>query len=460
MPSKSQRFAPHSTRMFRRAAMLLLPGALVLTSTAASAIPNWPGGPIDPPIPTIDLPLAPTVVNILRRDHNRVDYRFRDRATNETGYAVQRRVMPSGSWQTVANYPARSNTGTYTTYFDNNVTGDTRYCYRAVASNADGSAYSSQRCAYTKEADATPVWRAQLRIETASVNHADTDNSIRVALNDSSSYTLPYGNQTWLNYSHDDFETGSDFVYDLSLDSLGSLEDVTRLQLYKEGSDAICIREIELLINEEPVFTETYGNTSSTCKWLDNDPGYTPYLSVFHAELRDHDLWDAFDADIPLVFDNDELISRVESMLGDASHGNALKWGHKFGPAYVETSVTNNTTLHFDADLEADLDWLPNPEVDIDFDLVVGASCSGSDVNITIETANFEVDADNGLVGELTEAFVCAFSWDWNCVEEEIEQEVLAAFEEVAIEASFEDLGICPNPGYTPAGDLVFIGGS
>ena len=444
------------TALSSRILLFLLPGVLGLISTPAHAIPI--GDPDFPP-PNGTAPLAPTNVQIVKRDAARVDFRFQDRATDESGYSVQRRLITSGSWQNVASYPAR-NTGTYTTYFDTAVTGDAGYCYRAVATNSYGSSTSGQRCAYTSEAVAEPVWRAQLRVEVADVSDAGTDNSLRVRLNSGSSSTLPYGNESWLDYSHDDFERGSDFVYDLSLDSVESLEDVTGLTIYKEGSDAICIRELELVINDEPVYIKSYGNTSQTCRWLDNDPGFTSTLNASHADLRAHDLWDAFDDALPLVFFNDELISRVEGMLGDAAHGTALKWGQLYGSDYVETSAVNNTTLHFDADLEADLDWLPNPSVDIDFDLVVGASCSGNDVSIVIETQNFEVDANNGLIGNLTSAFLCTFAWDWNCVEESIEAEVLEAFEPVAIEATFEDAGICANPGFTGNGDLVFIGGS
>ncbi len=443
--------------MFRRTLPLLIPCALALTSTSASAIPV---DPWEPPIPTSSPPLAPTTLQILKRDANRVDFRFRDRATNETGYTVQRRLITSNTWQTVASYPAR-NTGTYTTYFDSNVTGDAGYCYRAVATNADGSAYSSSRCAYTKAATPEPVWRAELRIETANVSHAGTDNSIRVRLNDSSSSTLPYGNEVWLNYSHNDFEQGTDFSYDLSLDSISSLEDITKLQLYKEGTDAICIREIELIVNEESVYFQGFGNTTNTCKWLDNDPGYSPYLTVSHAQLRGSAMWQSFAPGMPLVFENDELISRVESMIGNAAHGTALQWGELNGSDYVETTWIDPTTLHFDIDMEADLTWPLSPEVDIDFDLTVDAACYGSTVDVTIQTENFTVDADNSLIEDLVGAFVCTFAWDWNCIEEGIEDEVRAAFDEVAIETTMEDLGLCPNPGFLPQnGDLVFLGGS
>ncbi|WP_437296815.1 hypothetical protein [Sorangium sp. So ce426] len=88
-------------------------------------------------------------------------------------------------------------------------------------------------------------------------------------------------------------------------------------------------------------------------------------------------------------------MSRVEALVGDSLHGEDLYWGNLYGPAVEITrgcpaGEAECTTAHVDLDL-AYSTWLPDPEVDVDFDL--DFVCA--DGALSIVTSNLEVDADS-----------------------------------------------------------------
>ena len=53
---------------------------------------------------------------------------------------------------------------------------------------------------------------------------------------------------------------------------VGDLYDITNIHLWKNGEDGICLRDFALLINGVEVYNKVFGNTSSTCRWLDVVP--------------------------------------------------------------------------------------------------------------------------------------------------------------------------------------------
>ncbi len=157
-------------------------------------------------------------------------------------------------------------------------------------------------------------------------------------------------------------------------------------------------------------------------------------------------------ADLPLerslllpVFPADSLVSRVESMIGNAIHeDNPLYWGHLYGKDWVESRKFDEHTLHFDADLAADVTG-SDPEVDIDFDLVVTGGCE-ADGTLTFEVVsdNVVVDANSSILGSLPQFFGCLYP---TCADEIIEERVLEAFPHTGLSASVPDVQLCiDNP--------------
>jgi FtsP/CotA-like multicopper oxidase with cupredoxin domain len=87
------------------------------------------------------VPAAPTLLTGLLQAGPRIRLTWRDNATNETGFVVER-TNGAGTFIPIATPPARNNTGNVT-YFDTTVQGGATYQYRVRAVNGGGSsAYS------------------------------------------------------------------------------------------------------------------------------------------------------------------------------------------------------------------------------------------------------------------------------------------------------------------------------
>ncbi len=244
----------------------------------------------------------------------------------------------------------------------------------------------------------TPVWRAQLRVRVADVSDAGTDDGVKVELNSR--------NVTWLDYARDDFKRNDEFTYDLALadvknpgspPSVSRLSDITRLTIEKTGDDGLCLKEIDLRIDGRSIYREVFEGAGL---WLDSDQGRSRRYSVASAQLRQNSHWQiypplSFPRDLPRVFSRNELESRIESLIGTFIHGNRLYWGHLHGRG-VEVTKRDDQTLHVDLDLAVEVPGF-NPEVDIDFDLVI--ACGGG--KISAVTRNMKVDVDSSWYAEV-----------------------------------------------------------
>ena len=99
---------------------------------------------------------------------------------------------------------------------------------------------------------------------------------------------------------------------------------------------------------------------------------------------------------------NDEMVSRIESMVGHSNHDTQLYWGDIHGSAVEITSGCPDEgvdckTLHVDLDLAADVNYLPDPEVDIDFDVEFECTEEG----VLMATTNIDIDADSDWFWEV-----------------------------------------------------------
>ena len=105
-----------------------------------------------------------------------------DNSVDEQGFAIERRVSPSGSYGQIATVGAN-----ITTYTDTSVVGGTSYCFRARAYNAAGySGYSNEDCYL---APAAPVTLTVTRNGTGS----GTVTSVPSGVTCDADCSAPYG---------------------------------------------------------------------------------------------------------------------------------------------------------------------------------------------------------------------------------------------------------------------------
>jgi hypothetical protein len=264
------------------------------------------------------------------------------------------------------------------------------------------------------------VWRVQLELETCNSNNAETDNSVSVSLNAS--------NSTWLDYPGDDFARGARRTYDLKLDGIGTLEDITRLRVTKTGGDRWCIESLSLRVNRLEIFRSTTDRTLTS--------GDSARFTISSDTMRDSQTWEDWvdPTALPLTFTHSELESRIGGIIGDAMHGNVLMWGGKQGDRYVDVSRRDSDEVRVDLDLEADVigDPFDDPNVDVDF--FIRFSCADGVVSIT------------------PRAFAVSVSWPLDGEDAEtILDGIVAAATPLSI-----DMGFCPTITIDDDGDVTF----
>ena len=240
-----------------------------------------------------------------------------------------------------------------------------------------------------------PIWRAQIRLVTANISDAGSDDSVKVALSSA--------NSTWLDYGRDDFERNTSYLYDLNLSGLKTFRDVSQIKIEKIGTDGWCLKSFELLLNDRLVYSQSF----STCRWLDGNDSHFPSYTVISSTLRNSTKWKSYTRP-PLssiaVLERTELESRIEGMVGHYIHGNDLYWGHLYGRAVEITKASISNAIHVDLDLSVDISWVPDPEVDVDFDVVF--SCTSGVVNISVKNLKKWVGYDVPILGTLVNPIV------------------------------------------------------
>jgi hypothetical protein len=341
-------------------------------------------------------PLAVKNIRVTGRTSSSISLRWHDRSDIEDGTRVRRRES-TGGWQDIATFGPLSGFNEMT---DGGLSPDQLYCYQFVGFNEHDENFSPQRCAYTRGDEVRPIFRAQLMLQTGDVPDAgtdDQDDQVTVRLNSPPSIFTPSGNVTVINYGRDDFERGDRFTYDLELNDLSNLEDVTLVSLSKTGNDGWCVEFIELWINNRRVFADRLGSTDEPCVWLDT--GDSRMHTIFHEALRGHADWQRFVNTFPFEFDREEIESRIEGMVGNLIAANDLvQWDPMWPPSaensWVEATRKNNKTVHIDLDLEGDVPAWFNPAVDVDFDVIFEFTLRGGQWEVDIATANLEADVD------------------------------------------------------------------
>ncbi|MBI4509701.1 MAG: hypothetical protein HY698_08680 [Deltaproteobacteria bacterium] len=388
---------------------------------------------LEPQPPTLE----PPDVRISSRRADRLEVSWIDRTSLEAGYGLQRRLGYTGSWTTVATYGALTGSTTFT---DTGLSPDALYCYRVLTYDASTSKYSGVRCAFTRDSVSRPVYWAQLEITTADVSDAGTDDAVNVHLNSvgvgataTTTTTVPSGSSTWLDYDEDDFKRGSTVVYELAFPP--ELADITQVRLEKRGTDGLCLQRIRLVLNRtdnDPgrvVFDRTFGATSTTCRWIDEDDGHQPVLTIPHSELRASPQWIAARSSwtcnpasgtcgvqvFPLEMET--FRRRLEAIVGHALHfDDRAYWAPQpyvprgFPPIPyregVQVTVIDPFTLHTRIYLKAEV-FGDNPSITLDGDLrmVAREEPNGTRVGFELDEINSSVDLS--LLTELLVGGAC-----------------------------------------------------
>ncbi len=240
--------------------------------------------------------------------------------------------------------------------------------------------------------DASFVWRAQLRIWTGGGKNDGTNDYVMARLNLDSDGTV-------LDYARDDFKVGGNDYYDLQLDGVSELRDINRILISKDGSNALCIARMQLLINGVLYFDKDFGGR---CDWVEETGGIRSFsgLEIQYAELRRDSHWGSWTLP-PSGLTNKDLKSIIQSTIATDMYGGtllnsthlgvymSLHVGAHWGPS-VQISRKSNKVLKVNLDLVAEIPG-PDPAVDVTFEVVVDCTCEG----IGIKLRNLNVDVDS-----------------------------------------------------------------
>jgi hypothetical protein len=334
----------------------------------------------------------------------------------------------SGPWTQVASFGAVSGNSAFTQYTDAGLPRDTGYYYRVGAYNSYGESFSLPQTFAT--IDGRTVSRLRLRIRTANVSDANTDDDVHVSLRDQDN------GGTWLNYGRDDFERNDEFTYELSLDDLfdgiQDLSEINHLYILKPGDDGWCIQSLTLVAdtlggvdNGVELFSQQFGSTSSTCRWLD---GSQSDLVIGRNQLRAHTAWQSYrKPSPPLSLLRLDLARRIEGMVGDIIHdgvyvdlfplymgtlgisweGNALD-----GDSYVAVSRKDAERAHVTFNLDVDTPGPGGVSGRLSFDLRFTGECrtATSPARVLLEMENAGASADFDFITEAITLWLLNFA--------------------------------------------------
>jgi hypothetical protein len=364
--------------------------------------PGWAPGTFEPPE-------APMTMRIGERTADALTVSWIDRSSMYDLQILERSIE-NGPFEAVAELGPSVNGRT--TYQDTGLSPDTLHRYRVRVSNEYGSNVTrpdNMAVGHTKMAEDLAVWRVQLYVRVADVSDAGTDNGVQVRLQSPLFNYAPNGNRTWLDHAprllgsafawEDDFDRGSEFLYDIRSLYVDALGDITMLTLHKDGTDAIGIAEFALLVNGREVFRKRFGESRSTCLWLDEGDGHNPMYSVYHPELRASAGWQSYvqsPPPPPREFLNAEIVSRFEGVVGHALHGTPARWRSAVRPVRVTKASVETETferLRVNLLLVGDVDIVPDPNVSLTFDLQVTFSCNPQNPRPRITFISDEVHA-------------------------------------------------------------------
>ena len=236
-----------------------------------------------------------------------------------------------------------------------------------------------------------PVWRLQLRVKTSGIKNANTDDEVYVK------FTGDRTSKYFLDRAGDDREKNKVNTYDILDPNIGTIRDIKFMHIMIDGNDGWCVKSVELLVNDvkTPVFSKNY----KSCHWLDGDGKKGPSLYITGKELRKSSSWKYTNKNKsiwlpPFLIKRATIEAMVESYVGHMMNAEKemrnLEFGKKFGRAYVEAKKAGSNRLQFDLDLKYKINNAPDPEIDVDFDLVV--NCQNKQISMSAQSVRGQLN--------------------------------------------------------------------
>jgi len=361
--------------------------------------PSSPGknGPIGPQVePVVNVPQDFTINS---RGTTQVGLRWWNKGAPETRIS---RSVNGGQWTTIKTY-GQLPVNTYIDFQDLGATINAENCYVVTVSdgvNSFSSLSTPQRCAFTRDGRDLPVHRLQLRLRTPGVSGAGTDDDVEIRLQTPSwivptvTNWSPAGNSTWIDSTEDDFEIGSNHTYDLMLTNVSQVSDITMVTVSKTGNDDMCIAELELLIDGQPAFQQTFGDQAATCAWITAGN----VLSIGFNELRMSSVWNNLGLPTFTGIDGAGLRSVVQTIFAHMLYGQ----GELRNGGTTASYRISETRLHMVIPIVVyDVSWGPVDLGDVastvSFDLVITPVVENGIPKAEISVENPDADSEDLL---------------------------------------------------------------
>ncbi|HEY2377930.1 MAG TPA: hypothetical protein VGH98_18295 [Gemmatimonadaceae bacterium] len=220
------------------------------------------------------------------------------------------------------------------------------------------------------------VLRAQIELSVCDAPDAGTTDPVAATLaNDIE------GELTWLDGPGRNFGRGNRYTYDLSLESVHTLADVADLRVSKSGNDALCLRELRLIVNQKPIFVRTFPDGV----WLNATTRNE--LRSTRAELRTNAAWQAYTwslsewiASTGGAIARPELVQRLQTCVAKAMHDLQVAWKPGM-PDAIHLRRRNDSTISATVALVRPREHWVDGEMVLAFDLSL---CTGGRAEPTI----------------------------------------------------------------------------
>lgn len=220
--------------------------------------------------------------------------------------------------------------------------------------------------------EGTTVLRAQIELSVCDQPGAGTSDPVSARLRGGAGD----GDVTWLDRAGPNFERAGRYRYDLILEHLRTLADVSQLVIDKPGDDDLCLRELTLIINGRPIFARDF----SGGRWLRAGSMAGSTLRTTAAELRANATWQHYAWSLPewvattgAAISRDEVADRLTSGVASAMHGLGFRWAALPAGAMI-IRRKDDGTLHASTGLTRPATFLVSTPVALDFDLRVCAA--------------------------------------------------------------------------------------
>lgn len=399
---------------------------------------------------TFSIPKAPVTMSISERTANTLSIIWKDNSSFEDVNQLERKEG-NGPWHLVEEWGPLSGWNNYT---DDGLLPDTRYCYRIRVENSVGvnyTPYDKQICAYTKDGNYLPIWRVQLRIITATHPNAGTTDPVQVSLNGALSINARWLDLPPVRYRifapsdlipREELRPATINTFELSLKTIDELSDINMIRIKKEGTNALGISSIGLIVNGEFVFIRSFDDTESTILWIDEGDGYSSIYNMSHSELRAHERWQDYinsPPEAPREIRWEIMRELLQGIIGDAIHGTSLSWSSRWASRWaspVVLSIPNDHTISVNVILEND--GIMGIRSYINFDLYFNIICDTDTDYPTIIINTLNLEFENILDPT-------PLSGTFEFLADDIENEIKQSFQKIAESIHISTGGLCPR---------------